>query len=407
MTQGGAEMEDKQQLYLVHHLSIKLTSYTFTGLCRLPSRALSHYLVIVPTLLKPYLENVSSPRANLIKVIFLASLFKYKPTNTKLQINLPLKDGLRRKWHKTYMRFDTKMTSLLCQPTGPQRRVERSRPDDVPKKALDTEKSEKPKEDDKASSPTKEAGKVPAKKEDSKPQTENESGKKGTTSDPVDANQKDNRKAGLPPKKVDPKRGRGGASKTLQNNSRFGTVAKKFPQNRFGQQRWQDRQGGLNQARRGGVRNTGRGSGFVSGRSRFDSSGSGFRSGTSPGRMQMGGMGGRSDTRAANFGGKRNSARAGFSSESYEDVSYPKRSNLGVGRSWADETEDLGVYRNNSSLGYGTGGYGDEVGDYADDSGYDNLYSARSGSGRLYGGTSFGTSARNLDYSGSAYDYGY
>ena len=68
--------------------------------------------------------------------------------------------------------------------------IERSRPDDVPKKALDTEKSEKPKEDDKASAPTKEAGKVPAKKEDSKPQTENESGKKGTTSDPVDANQK-------------------------------------------------------------------------------------------------------------------------------------------------------------------------------------------------------------------------
>ena len=83
------------------------------------------------------------------------------------------------------------------------------------------------------------------------------------------------------------------------------------------------------------------------------------------------------DARTSNFGVKRNTARAGFSSDSYDDVSYPKRSNLGTGRSWAEETEDLDIYGNNSSLGYGTGGYGHEAGDYADDSAYDSLYAAR------------------------------
>ncbi|RUS82560.1 hypothetical protein EGW08_009690 [Elysia chlorotica] len=509
---------------------------------------------------------------------------------------------------KAYMRFDTKMTSLLCQPTGPQRRVgtkreriigsvflknlpdgatkdmlrvmfpfaaeinfnpekfkdstarlvlsnrngvipclkafskvelggnilelrpleKRSRPDEVPKKTQSADKSEKPKEDDKVSAPAKETGKFQAKKEDPKQPAEKDSVKKGATNEAGDTSQKDIRKPGPPPKRVDPKRGRGAAAKTPQNNSRFGTVAKKFPQNRFGQQRWQDRQGGPSTARRGGLRNTGRGSGFVSGgRSRFDSSGGGFRAGVSPGRMQMGGMGGRSDmvnaevtkemiqlqaqlnnaiknqmsmlsqtqialeqakrdaalstaaaaaaainntnsggsmgfsrganstqdqygrvaeqnrrgqmdttnrqqqrtpnrnrprdnrrdnfgargsardTRGSYSGGKRNSMRAGFSTDDYEDVSYPKRSNLAVTRSWAEESEHLDAYRNNSSASYGAGTYRDEVADYTDDSAYDNVYNARSGSNRLYGGTSFGNSARNLDYSGSSYDYGY
>ncbi|GFR91855.1 hypothetical protein ElyMa_006185800 [Elysia marginata] len=516
---------------------------------------------------------------------------------------------------KAYMRFDTKMTSLLCQPTGPQRRVgtkreriigsvflknlpdgatkdmlrvmfpfaaeinfnpekfkdstarlvlsnrngvipclkafskvelggnilelrpleKRDRSEDGPKKSSDTEKSDKPKTDEKAATPSKDATKETVKKDDTKETAEKDTAKKGDASEPAtSANQKDDRKPqGSTPKKNDPKQGRGGLSKAGQNNSRFGGLNKKYPQNKYNQQqRWQDKQGGLGGARnRGALRATGRGSGFANNRSRFNNTsvgGGGFRTAASSARMQMGGgMGGRSDlvnaemtkemmqlqaqlnnaiknqmnmlsqtqmaleqakrgaavstaaaaaamgasggggggsggfgfsrstnvnqgqynrgsaeqnrrnqletggrqkadnrnrardrresfgnrgardTRASNFGGKRNTARAGL--DSYGDASYPKRSNMGsMGRSWAEETEDLDVYRDSSSLGYGSrGGYADEGGDYTDDVAYDNLYSARSGTSRLYGGSSFGASARNLDYGGSAYDYGY
>lgn len=490
---------------------------------------------------------------------------------------------------KAYMRFDTKMTSLLCQPSGPPRRVgtkkeriigsvflknlpdgatkdmlrvmfpfaaeinfnpekfkdstarlvlsnrngvipclkafskvelggnilelrpleKRDRSEDGPKET-ETEKKEKTKGDEKAST-SKESSQVSVKKDDTKPSTEKDGAKKGPSSSAATATNKVSPKSqGPPPKKFEAKRGRGGVSRGGQNNSRFSGQTRKYAQTKFSQQqRWQDKQ------RRGAL--SARGSGFANNRNRFNSSPGAYNSGASRGRMQGGGMAGRSDMvsaevtkemmqlqaqlntaiknqmnmlsqtqmaleqakrgaavstaaaaaamnagggsglgfsrganvvqeqydrgseqsrrnqvetssrqrtqgrvrtrdrqdsfrargsprdiqRATNYAAKRNAQRAGLS-ESYGDISYAKRSNLGRGRSWADETEDLDVYRDSSSLAYSSRSYADEAGDYADDRAFDSLYAARSGSSRLYG-----ASARNMDYGGSAYDYGY
>ena len=72
---------------------------------------------------------------------------------------------------------------------------ERKRPDDGPKKAPDTEKSEKsdkPKDDNKDSTPVKDkdSGKSPVKKDETKPAAEKEAAKKVATPGTANASQK-------------------------------------------------------------------------------------------------------------------------------------------------------------------------------------------------------------------------
>ncbi|GFN79856.1 hypothetical protein PoB_000636200 [Plakobranchus ocellatus] len=479
---------------------------------------------------------------------------------------------------KAYMRFDTKMTSLLCQPSSSVRRVgskrervigsvflknlpdgatkdmlrvmfpfaaeinfnpekfkdstarlvlsnrngvipclkafskvelggnilelrpleKRKRADDIPKKVSDGEKQ---KEEEKSSESTKDVSKSPAKKDDAKSSSEKETTKKGPSGDSSDQaqqSQKDQRKPSTTVKKPDVKRP-GGNSEASQ--PRLSRSARK-QQNRFVNQRWQDRMTGLNN-RRGNLRSpgnhmAGRGSSFAGSRSRFGP-GDGGMSGRSPGRMGVSGISrpepvntemtkemmqlqaqlsvaiknqmsmlsqtqlaleqakrdaaantaaaaaaamgvgntgmgfsrgmdvsqgdqysrladqprrnqaesgnrqrsenrnrardrrnshgsgrgsnrGNRDSRSSNFAGKRSLARTNFDSDAYDDVPYPKRSNLGFGsstqgRSWAEETEDLDLFGGRSRLS--AGAYGGAAADYGDDQGYGGAYNSR------------------------------